>query len=188
MPMHFGMIQRIHGEVCGLANADKRPADGLEQSAYDFWLGRDGLSGTDEPTFSVNKFTLDGGNFAEVKNSNDFFKKNLRTDIGGAWWIASAYLVGAFDTTQTILGTTNGASTPGWRFDYNTTPNLRLIRVDGSANNAINLHSFAGRVKPFEFVRTSATSNTISTSRTALAMTANQRDRRLKQERPLLRF
>lgn len=127
-------------------NVCKRPADGLAQSAYDFWLGRDGLSGTDEPTFSANKFTLDGGDFAEVKNTQDFFRNQIRTDLTNSWWVASAYMIASAASTQSILGTTNGATTHGWRFDHNTTPNLRFTRTDGTVNQANNLHSLSGKI------------------------------------------
>lgn len=127
-------------------NIWKRPADGLAQSDYDFWLGRDGNVNTDDPAFSVNKFVLDGGDFAEVKNTHDFFRNQIRTDLTNSWWIASAITIAAAASIQSIIGTTNGATTRGWRFDYNTTPTLRFIRTDGTSNQSNNLHSLTGKM------------------------------------------
>lgn len=43
-------------------NMWKRPADGLAQADYDFWLGRNRNSGTEEPAFPLI-IILEGGNF-----------------------------------------------------------------------------------------------------------------------------
>lgn len=127
-------------------NVWKKPADGLAQSAYDFWMGRDGNTGTDDPAFSANKFILDGGDFAEVKTTQDFFRNQIRTDLTNAWWVASTFLISSTASIQSILGTTNGATTRGWRFDHNATPTLRFVRTDGATNQANNLHNLTGKV------------------------------------------
>ncbi|QQG36809.1 MAG: hypothetical protein HYS17_03295 [Micavibrio aeruginosavorus] len=127
-------------------NVWKKPADGLAQSAYDFWLGRDTNATTDDPAFSTNKFILDGGDYAEVKNTQDFFRNQVRTDLTNAWWCAAAFMISSTASQQTILGTTNASSNRGWRFDHNTTPNMRFIRADGSTNHTTNLHNLSGKI------------------------------------------
>lgn len=127
------------------ANVRKHPADGLAQTAYDFWLGRDTNANTDDPTFSVNKFISDGGDFSELKTNTAFVNNLFRTNQTNSWWVAAAFKLGSVSATQTIYGNTNGSTTPGWRIEVNATPVMRFIRADGTQNLTTNLHSMTGK-------------------------------------------
>lgn len=70
-------------------NLNPSPADGDTQSNLDFWLGKNGSAGTDDPTFSTNKFTTDGGDCFSLKSNtgasrNPTIKALGRTDSSQA--------------------------------------------------------------------------------------------------------
>lgn len=82
------------------ANLVAAPADGSAQTAYDFQLGATtGAEGSD-PTFvgtpgsASCKFTLDGGDYFQIKNGNTTFIKNLQKKTAGS--PSSICLVGKF--------------------------------------------------------------------------------------------
>lgn len=127
-------------------NIWEHPADGSAKSAYDFWLGRDNTVTTDDPTFVTNKFTADGGDIFEIKSTTSFLSNLIRTDLTNSWWSAAAFLAATSGAVQTLYGTSNGSNVPGWRVDINATPNIRLIRADGTLNNTNNLQNMTGLI------------------------------------------
>lgn len=81
------------------ANLIASPADGAAQTGYDFFLGADGSSSTDDPAFtgsagdSAAFFAMDGGDrFKSKAITNTVAMKNAhRTDVSGTW-VAMAML------------------------------------------------------------------------------------------------
>jgi len=130
------------------ANTRERPADGSAKTAYDFWIGQNNTANTDDPTFSTNKFTLDGGDFAEIKANTAFFNNMMRSDLTNAWWCVTALRYASVSMAQTFYGTTNGSNVAGWRVDCNnsTNPTLRLTRSDGTQNLTTNLQTIGAFV------------------------------------------
>lgn len=130
------------------ANIRERPADGSAKTAYDFWLGRDVNATTDDPTFDANKFTLDGGDYAELKTNTAFFNNQMRSDLTNAWWCVAALKYVSLNMAQTFYGNTNGSNVAGWRLDCNSSsnPTFRLTRSDGTQNVTTNLHMIGAYV------------------------------------------
>lgn len=72
------------------ANLTASPADGSAQTAYDFYLGNDGVTATQFPTFNGSAgdaaayWSFDGGDFFTLKSgANTDFLNNLHKTTGG---------------------------------------------------------------------------------------------------------
>lgn len=102
------------------ANLIASPADGESQTTYDFWLGVDGDTDGDEPTFTGSAgnaaayFQTDAGDFFTIKGGNTAFLNAIHKTTGGTdFWFA---FVGQIDSNAVtgqaaICGTTASYTT-----------------------------------------------------------------------------
>lgn len=121
------------------ANLIPNPADGESQTAYDFWLGADGTSSTDDPTFNGSAgsaaayFTTDSGDFFQLKSHTTFSSQMARTDIAdNVWWIAACFYTPGTGN-QAIAGTAGDVATANGGFAYRAdiNANRQVRHVDG---------------------------------------------------------
>lgn len=87
------------------ANLVTSPADGASQTDYDWFLGADGNSGSDDPTFtgtagdSAAYFLMDGGDHF-VQKTNTTLINRLQADNGQDWWFLIGFHWPAAITAQ----------------------------------------------------------------------------------------
>lgn len=122
------------------ANVITSPSDGAAQTAYDFHLGADSGSSTDDPTFTNNAgaddafWDMDGGDFFLIKNiANTIALKNAhRTDQATGFWAAMAYNQ-ASDTGVSVWGNGDSVDDRTVRF-FNpaATDVVRLTQANGT--------------------------------------------------------
>lgn len=122
------------------ANLIASPADGSAQTGYDFHLGTDDSSSTDDPTFSGSPgddaafFSHDGGDWFALKNiANAITIKNAhRTDQAGVWM---AIALRPFLPTSYYFGNSFSSSTAGMRFtDLGGDLDIDILISNGSSN------------------------------------------------------
>jgi len=98
------------------ANLVAVPADGAGQTDYDFWLGEDGTTSTDDPTFtgtagdSAAYFLADGGDFFTIKSNTALINNMHKTTGGSDFWIAMAFYLPT-DATLDGMFSSNSSST-----------------------------------------------------------------------------
>jgi len=127
------------------ANIEPTPADSSAQTDYDFFLGVDGSSATDDPTFNgaagdAAAFWNHDGNdhFALKSGTNTDFLNGLHKTSGtgsGPWWFCIAFRTapGAF-SADGLFGTTSSALVDGieiFIFD-GATADVRVNVIRGS--------------------------------------------------------
>lgn len=122
------------------ANVEPTPADGAAQTDYDFYLGADSSSSTDDPTFtgsgSSAYFALDGGDFFSLKSgANTTFLKNLHKTTGGADWTLMVAMYASNVTTSSGMYATGSTLTTNNMVRGSITSSSKLFAVQrGTAN------------------------------------------------------
>ena len=124
------------------ANLISAPADGSAQTDYDFYLGSDASTSTNDPTFTGTAdtpsayFSLDGGDYFTCTTSSGTIlqRANMTSGTGcGPCWFAFAFQLGAINTNIAFFGNTGNTVSPGIRFLMNATENLRLLQGGDSS-------------------------------------------------------
>lgn len=132
------------------ANLIVSPNDGAAQTDYDFFLGADGNSSTDDPTFTGTAgdsgayFSLDGADFFHqviAASSNPTVFQDM-SKAGAAWWMAFGLRTAATFQTLNVLfenGALTGDGVNGLRLAIRASVSgtLQLV-VDNSDQNIIN--------------------------------------------------
>ncbi len=123
------------------ANLATAPADGASQTDYDFFLGADGDASTDDPTFSTDKFTVDGGDMFNITVPTA--KPQLLLDMPkttSSWWGFFVIHIGAtLLNNDYFFGTGFGDSVfIGTRSDGS----LRIFQLTSTSGNIS--HDVAG--------------------------------------------
>lgn len=123
------------------ANLIASPADGESQTAYDFFLGIDGSSSSDDPTFTGSAgdsgayFEMDGGDFFALKSgANTTFLEDIHKTTGGSdFWFAFAWRTPIDDGGSSGLFTTqDGIVDNGLRVQRDASETLSLVQANGS--------------------------------------------------------
>jgi len=118
-------------------------SDGSAITAYDMWLGADDSSSTDDPTFSTNKFTFDGGDYFNFKTLPDFFK-NLHAQDGSNWWFAIAFKTATADATWSIAGQNGGQAGGGLGIYHSGAGDGRLTLLTNNAADTTTRSAILG--------------------------------------------
>lgn len=131
------------------ANLIASPADGAAQTAYDFYLGADGLASTNDPTFNGTAgdaaayWGFDGGDFFQIAGGNTALLRDAHKTTGGP-----AITVGwAFKTPSSLsnffgMGTAGATADHGFRlFSLGGGDDFRWYQTTGL--NAITLFTAA---------------------------------------------
>lgn len=125
------------------ANLIASPADGSAQTGYDFHLGIDDSSSTDDPTFSGSAgdaaafFSHDGGDWFTLKNIANAItiKNNHRTDQAGVWMAVALRGAGITTGSLTYFGNSFNATTAGMRLtDLSVSGDIDILISNGSQN------------------------------------------------------
>lgn len=125
------------------ANLIASPADGAAQTDYDFFLGADGDSSTDDPAFNVDTFDLDGTDVFVGKITNTPTLAGLsRTDGTNVWWIATVTHIAALLSADFFFEVRNG-TTFGNQILIRTKDNTGTLRVAQRGSATVNV-DFAG--------------------------------------------
>lgn len=98
----------------------------LSGNNYDFFLGADGTSSTDDPTFNGTSdglsaseyFSYDGGDFNQNENTNPAWITNAHKDSSAFSLATWVYRVTDVNNEHPLIGTATGASDVGFLFDY----------------------------------------------------------------------
>jgi hypothetical protein len=124
-------------------NLVSSPADGESQTTYDFFLGEDGSSSTDDPTYtgtvgdSASYWAFDGGDFFKLAGSNTTLLQSLHKTTGGSdWWMAIAYYKPSAAPSMWLGGTESNLPSEGVQLFDNGTESIRLLqRGSGGSSN-----------------------------------------------------
>lgn len=124
------------------ANLIASPADTASQTAYDFYLGADGSSSTDDPTFTGSAgdaaayFACDGGDYFTLKTLSSAVPTlwNLQKS-NQTFWFASAFKTptsGTWSATRGFFGDAWTTSNKGFLCYSNTAESLNIGIAHGS--------------------------------------------------------
>lgn len=130
------------------SNIIEAPADSESQTAYDFFLGADGTSSTDDPTFTGSAgdsgayFSHDGSDMFKIKNGNTSLIAGLHRDNGGSpWWFAIAFRTpSSISGFSALFGTsgTGGSGSNSLEFLAGTVNSIRVNVTRGGSFTSNN--------------------------------------------------
>lgn len=125
-----------------LANVIASPNCGSAQADYDAWLGADTNASSDDPTFSTNKFTIDGGDKFTFKSLADaeILLKAHQTDQSGFWFLSHVKITAWGTGLKAIFGTYS-TTTGSYGLDVFFTANeeLKLTQCVGGSEIAVTI-------------------------------------------------
>lgn len=122
-------------------NLTVTPSSGANASEYDIILGVDGGGSTDEPGFTTNYWTFDGGDFLTQVAGLTAFQKNLHKTTGGqAATIGIIFRTGTITSANTLWDTA-GATNEGVRLSIAADGRLLLRQIGGGAGNNWTIHA-----------------------------------------------
>lgn len=123
------------------ANLTSSPADGESQTAYDFFLGADGTSSTDDPTYTGSGqsayFSHDGGDFFQLAGGNTTLINGVHKTTGGT----AATFIYTFSSAagnSSLFGTGDGNGADGFQVLELDGTRLSLFQYDGSGNERVD--------------------------------------------------
>lgn len=110
------------------------PTDGAAQTDYDVFLGGTSSAAGDDPTFSINKWAMSGGQFFSASNGNPATIKKLhKTSSAVAWtWFGRVQTGASVATLNTLFATCATAGDYGIVIRADSSGRIKVDQYDGT--------------------------------------------------------
>jgi len=124
-------------------NIEKTPADSSSQGTYDFFLGVDVNSSTDDPSFNGSAgsaaafWSFDGGDWFNLENALPTFLKNLHKTTSGEdfWYVATFNRSDTSWQNRGLFGSNKSSDTSNGVFaNFDNTEAVNLTQLDNADN------------------------------------------------------
>jgi hypothetical protein len=116
-----------------VANLIGSPASGASQTAYDMWRGAAETVDGDEPTFSTNTFSFDGGDLLQAKAANTTFMQNINLSTS-ACTIVMVVGIGTSLLNNDYFFASGTAANGGLLIGTRSDGSLRILQNSGGSS------------------------------------------------------